>query len=148
MAQRSTKPLRCKSCPPKRGNNRNRLKHVMNMNKAGFAVAGALAACALLATINAGAETTLSVGSQPGFPTIPTPLPVLLRDATNAVAVQFDLTYTPHRVLPGQTELAAALPNHVIRTYDLAPGLRRVLIYSRANTAITNRNLANTTFTI
>lgn len=93
-------------------------------------------------------ETSLSVGSHPGFPTFPVTLPLLLRNVTNVVGAQFDLTYNPARVIPGDVELIQSLSNHVIRTYDPLPGVRRILIYSRSNAAITNRQLARATFTV
>ena len=107
-----------------------------------------LAALAIFTAIHAFAETRLSVGSEPGFPAVPVTLPLLLNNATNVVAAQFDLSYNPTRVIAGDVLLAQSLSNHVMRTYDLSTGVRRVLIYSRSGAAITNRQLAEATFTV
>jgi hypothetical protein len=101
----------------------------------------------LLAT-NLSGETSLSIGSQPGFPAFPVTLQVMLKSPTNVAAAQFDLSYNPNKVIAGQIELFQALSNHVMRSYDLAPGVRRVLIYSPSNTIITNRQLARATFAV
>ncbi len=76
---------------------------------------------------------TLSVGITPGTPGQISFVPLSLRRATNAVAAQFDVTFDPVRVSAGDALPGSPFPSHVVRSRELAPGLHRVLVYSRNN---------------
>ncbi len=79
------------------------------------------------------AQTSLNVGNLPGYPGATVAVPVALRQAANVTAAQFDVAYNAARVTAGEFVPGAALANHVVRTREVAPGVRRVLIYSLAN---------------
>jgi hypothetical protein len=80
---------------------------------------------------NTGAS--LSVGITPGIPAGAASVPVSLRRATNAVAAQFDVSFNPARLAAGDAVPVTPLPNRIVRSRELAPGVRRVLVYSRNN---------------
>jgi Cohesin domain len=83
------------------------------------------------------AQTSLSVGTVRGYPGLTVSVPVQIGKATNVTAAQFDVTYDPGKVTPADSVLGASLSNHVIRSREIAPGVRRVLLYSTANSSIT-----------
>jgi hypothetical protein len=71
-------------------------------------------------------------------------MPVVWSNHSNVVAVQFDLAFDPtaHLII---TEIAGgtALRGHVVDSQPVAPGVRRVLIYSKSNAALAEGVLAN-----
>lgn len=74
-------------------------------------------------------------------------VPFGVRKATNVVAAQFDLAYNTSKATLHFPELAARFTNHVIRSREIAPGVRRVLVYSRQNALLRTNNI-NGTFAV
>jgi hypothetical protein len=96
-------------------------------------------------------QSSLSVANLPGFPGNTVSLPVLLRRATNVTAAQFDLAYHPGRAVPANAFAGGVFSNHVVRTREISPGVRRVLIFSRTNAAVTvtnNQSVVQIPFTV
>ena len=86
------------------------------------------------------AQTSLNVGNVPGYPGAMLSVPVSMRKATNVTAVQFDVAYNTAKVAAGQVPSAGVFSNHVVRSREIAPGVHRVLVYSRSNAVITVTN--------
>ena len=85
----------------------------------------------LLAASSGAAQTSLTVGSVPGFPGATVPVPVNVRQrGASAVAAQFDVTFNPGKVSALTALRGARLTNHVLRSRQIAPGVERILIYS------------------
>jgi hypothetical protein len=83
------------------------------------------------------AQTSLNIGNAPGFPGHAVSLPVAFHKATNVTAAQFDVSYNTANVTAGPALLGGLFPNHVVRTREIAPGLHRVLVFSRTNAVAT-----------
>ncbi len=103
---------------------------------------------AWLMTFSVQAQTVLSVGSAPAYPGASISVPVSLIRPTNVVAAQFDIAFDPARVASGSAQPDPASPRHSVLSREIAPGVRRVLVYSTQNLAITNRNPAYLPFTV
>ncbi len=92
---------------------------------------------------------SLSVSSVRGFTDRNSELALILSRATNATALQFDLSFDPShadRLPPVWSQL---LSNHVVKTHQLKSGLWRTLIYSPSNALIRpNVSLASLPFHI
>src|SRR5947209_5126603 len=102
----------------------------MNANRYGLIVA-------LLALVlpnqRANAAASLTIGSLPGYPGATVSLPVRLQKATNAMAAQFDVAFNSSKASGGEV-LPSSLPsNYAVRSREIAPGVRRVLVYPRGN---------------
>jgi hypothetical protein len=82
------------------------------------------------------AQPSVEVQSVRGYPGQTATVPFAARRATNLVAAQFDLAYAPAHGTVLEPELAARHSNHVVRSRAIAPGVRRVLVYSRANAEV------------
>ena len=82
------------------------------------------------------AQTTVEIQSVRGYPGQTATVPFFARKATNVVAAQFDLAYAPGHGTLREPVLAARHSNHVVRSREIAPGVRRVLVYSRNNAQI------------
>lgn len=97
-----------------------------------------------------GAETSVAVGSGPGYPGRTTEIPVLLRNGTNVIAGQVDMAFNVSRVSVGSPVATARVGNHVVKSREIAPGVRRTLIYSASNAVIagTNGAIVQMPFTI
>ncbi len=69
---------------------------------------------------------------------------------TNAVAAQFDLSFNDNKVTSDGVVPGTSLADHTVKSRLVAPGVRRVLIYSLNNSAIpsTNRAIASLAFTL
>ena len=95
-------------------------------------------------------QTSLSVGNVPGYPGATVAMPVTLRQGGDAVAAQFDVTFNHGKVSALDTLRGVQLTDPVIRSRQIAPGVERVLIYSRNNAGIqkTNVTVANVPFTL
>ncbi len=93
-------------------------------------------------------QTLLSVGSAPAYPGATVSVPVSFIRATNVVAAQFDVAFDPSRVASGAAQTDPVSPRHTVLSREVAPGVRRVLVYSLQNAAITNRNAAYLPFTV
>src|SRR6266513_6110746 len=94
---------------------------------------------AILMLVSAGslhAQPLLSVNSVPAYPGATVALPVSLTRATNVVAAQFDVAFDAGRVSSGSAVPIAGLGQKVV-SHEVAPGVRRVLVFSRQNTVIT-----------
>lgn len=105
-----------------------------------------LAFAATIGAHHSSAQTVLSVGTSPAYPGVPASVPVSLARATNAVAAQFDVTFNPSRATAGA---AFGDPSrHTVLSREIAPGVQRVLVFSRQNTIITNRNVARLPVTL
>ena len=63
-----------------------------------------------------------------------------MRRTTNVAAAQFDVAYNTAKVTAGEVVPGTVFSNHVVRTREIAPGVQRVLVFSRANAAVTVTN--------
>lgn len=100
--------------------------------------------CGLLvvAALTARGQTAVTVASLPGYPGGTVSLPVSVRRTTNVAAAQFDVTYNTAKVTAGPLVAGGIFSNHVVRTREIAPGVVRVLAFSRTNAALTVTNNA------
>lgn len=97
-----------------------------------------LACCALTCAF---AQNTVAVGSSPGYPNVTVQVPVVLRNADEVVAAQFDVAYNSTKVSADLGRgLISRTSNHVVRVRQISPGVQRVLIYSLTNSAIVRSN--------
>jgi hypothetical protein len=97
------------------------------------------------------AQPALSVATLPGYPGATVSLPLSLRQVTNVTAAQFDVAFNPAKVASGELLPGAVFPDHVVRSREIAPGVRRVLVFSRVNAAVTVTNrhtLGSLTFAV
>jgi hypothetical protein len=60
---------------------------------------------------------------------------------TNLTAAQFDLAYSPTHGSIGGASLAARYTNHIVRSREIAPGVRRVVLYSRSHSAVASNRI-------
>lgn len=100
---------------------------------------------ALICAPGADAQPALTVVGLPGYPGATVTVPVSFRQATNVTAAQFDVAYNPDKVTAGVLVPGTLLSNHLARSREIAPGVRRVLVYSSLNTAVTVTNQATLT---
>src|SRR2546429_654880 len=93
-----------------------------------------LALFLLVAFTRSSPGATVSAGNVRGYPGQSASVPIFLR-ATNAtvVAAQFDVAFNDSKVAGNGAELGARLKNHVVRSREISPGVRRTLVYSMAN---------------
>jgi hypothetical protein len=98
--------------------------------------------CGLLgiAAVTTHGQTALTVASLPGYPGGTVNLPVSVRRTTNMAAAQFDVAYNTGKVTAGELVAGGLFSNHVVRTREIAPGVVRVLAFSRANATVTVTN--------
>ena len=89
---------------------------------------------------------SVSVGNTRGFPGQTATVPFVVRGATNVVAAQFDLAYNTARGTLNPPGLSARYSNHVVRSREISPGVRRVLVYS-PNNALLRTNGFSGSFT-
>jgi hypothetical protein len=101
----------------------------------------------VIVPLSVSAQTTLTVGNTPAYPGATVSVAVTPRHATNAVAGQFDLVFNTNKVISGHN-MSVTSSRHKVRSREMAPGVRRVVSYSLANTAISNRPLAAIPFTL
>src|SRR6266850_64934 len=111
---------------------------------------GILGVSAIVLAANAAlAQTSLNIGSTPGYPRTTVSVPIDLRRASNAVAAQFDVGFNQNKVTAGEIVPVASLASHIVRSREIAPGVRRVLVYSRSNGAFQSNGFsANLPFSI
>lgn len=88
------------------------------------------------------AQPALTLGTVPAYPGTTAVVPTSLRQASIAVAAQFDVAFNSSKVTALEPALDFRLTNHVLRSRQIAPGVRRVLIYSLSNSAMARTNLA------
>ncbi|SRR5712692_10961812 len=79
------------------------------------------------------AHTSLTVGNVRGYPGTTVSVPAALRQGSNAVAAQFEVVFNAAKVSANEVPPGASLANHIVRSREIAPGVRRVLIYSLSN---------------
>ncbi len=95
-----------------------------------------------------GAGTSLTVPQVAGYPGLTVSVPVHLTRATNVTAGQFDVAFDSTKVIASAPELNYGAPGHVLRSREIAPGVRRVLFYSLNNTVASNRVTTAMPFTL
>ena len=96
-----------------------------------------------------GADPFLNVGNTRGYSGTSANVPIFVRRATNVVAAQFDIAFNSGKSSAGNAMAGTAMIDHVIKSRELAPGVRRVLIYSLNNTALrTNGTVALIPFNV
>jgi hypothetical protein len=96
-------------------------------------------------------QTSLSIGNVPGYPGATIVVPVNVRQpASGAVAAQFDVAFNAAKVSAGTPVATARLAGHTVKSREIAPGVRRTLVYSPANAAVagTNGAIASLPFTV
>src|SRR5262245_13635910 len=76
------------------------------------------------------AGTIFSMGNEQGYPGTTVPVPVAIRNSNSIVAAQFDLSYNAAKVTPGDLLASPRLTNHLIRSRQIGPGVRRTVVYS------------------
>jgi len=81
---------------------------------------------------------SLKIGSAPAYPGTTVSIPVVVA-SSNAVAAQFDVSVPSTRASIGNGLIGRAGPDHRVRSIEVAPGVRRVLVYSMNNRSISNR---------
>jgi Cohesin domain len=87
------------------------------------------------------AQTSLNLANVPGYPGSTVVVPVGLRQPlSSAVAAQFDVSFNPAKVTAGDPVGTDRLGNHVVKSREIAPGLRRTLVYSLDNAFLTGTN--------
>ena len=87
------------------------------------------------------AQTTLPLGNAPAYPGTTAAVPASLRQGRNVVALQFDVAFNSGKVSALDAVRGERLTHHVIKSRPIAPGVERVLIYSRRNAAVAGTNL-------
>lgn len=110
----------------------------------GIAAAGAM-------PFNVFAQVSVSVGNAPGYPGGTVSVPVSLRQpAGNAVAAQFDVVFNVNKVSAAGAVGTVRLANHTVKSREIAPGIRRTLVYSLNNTNVpgTNGPIVQMPFTV
>jgi len=87
------------------------------------------------------AQTSLSVGNVPSYPGATVSVPVTLRQAAGAaVAAQFDVAFNAGKVSAGGAVGTTRVANHTVKSREIAPGVRRTLIYSTTNAPVSGTN--------
>ena len=87
------------------------------------------------------AQTSFSVGNVPGYPGAMVSVPVSLRQpGGGAVAAQFDVAFNAGKVSGGGPVATARLAHHTVKSREIAPGVRRTLVYSLSNTNVAGTN--------
>src|SRR5262245_10278186 len=97
------------------------------------------------------AETSLSIGNMPGSPGDTVTVPIHLRQpSSDVVAMQFDVTFEPARVSAGAAVGTTRLTSHTVKSREIAPGIRRTLVYSPGNAVVsgTNGSVVTVPFTV
>lgn len=108
----------------------------------------AIVLVALIGQFNLQAEPQLSVEFTAGTPGTTAWVAVNYATDTNAPSLQFDLLYSTNDLTSGNPVGGSALSDHQIFSSEVTPGLRRVLIFSLSNAAISNGVLAYVPFSI
>jgi hypothetical protein len=123
-----------------------RLVALLGRTKFGYAFG-----VALTLSVSCFAQSSLTIGNIPGYPGAQANAPVTLNRVTNVTAAQFDVSFDSARVSSEDPSLAPALVGRIIKSREVSPGVRRLLMYSLANTATTftnNRVIAHLPFTV
>lgn len=94
----------------------------------------------LFISVASGHAASLSLGTVPGYPGTTVSVPVHLARATNVTATQFDVVFSAGKVSLTDAQLTGLFSNHVVRSREISPGVRRVLAYSLAGTSVTLTN--------
>jgi hypothetical protein len=96
----------------------------------------------------ASAAPVLSVNPAAGIPGTTVQVAVGDTTDTNTPSLQFDLLYATNYLATGTPAGGNALSDHQVASSEPAPGVRRVLIFSFSNAALTNGVLAYVPFMI
>jgi len=88
------------------------------------------------------ADSSVAIGSARGYPNTTASAPVIFRKVTNVVAAQFDVSFDTSKVSSGDPVPGALLANQIVKSREIAPGIRRTLIYSLSNSPLTTTNSA------
>ncbi len=86
-------------------------------------------------------QTSLTVGHVPGHPGTMVSVPVGLRQPMGStVAAQFDVAFNASKINGGAAIGTPRLANHTVKSREVSPGVRRTLIYSASNAAVSGTN--------
>jgi len=121
------------------------------LNQSGrFAASVAIVSLLWAACPQSSAQTSLTIGTLPGYPGATISVPVVLRQSGNAVSAQFDVAFDSGKVSALDALRGSRLTNQVIRSRLIAPGVERVVIYSLNNSTVarTNETVANLPFNV
>lgn len=116
-----------------------------------FRLWGSLMVLAHAAFPTTAAESSIAVANVPGFPGASVTVPVSLRQpAGEVVALQYDIRFDARRVASGGAVGTTRLKNHVVKSREIAPGVRRTLVYSLQNAPVpgTNGPVVQSAFTV
>lgn len=95
---------------------------------------------------------TLTLGNSPGFPGQTTTVPLQLSAGTNlpphVIAMQADVVFASERVAALTPTGGSALRGHRVVSREATNGLRRVVLYSPNNTAMTNGTVVRLPFAV
>ena len=95
---------------------------------------------------------TLTLGSAPGFPGQTTTVPLQLSAGTNlpphVIAVQADVVFAPERISALPPTSGSALRGHRVVSREPTNGVRRLVLYSPNNAAMTNGTVVRLPFQI
>jgi hypothetical protein len=95
---------------------------------------------AMIANIAARAQALLTIGNTPGYPGATSYVPVLLAQATNIVAAQFEVSFVAGNVSVGSAVSTTAVSTHTVKSRQIAPGVIRTLVYSLKNIPLSGSN--------
>jgi len=101
-----------------------------------------------LAAVSAVADTTITIGNGSGLSGTTVLVPVQFQTDANVVALQFEVRFDATRLSSGAATAGSALNGHLVNSAETTPGSHRVVIYSLANTRLTNGILVSIPFTI
>ena len=95
---------------------------------------------------------TLTLGSAPGFPGQTTTVPLQLSAGTNlpphVIAVQADVVFAPERISALPPTGGTALRGHRVVSREPTNGVRRLVLYSPNNAAMTNGTVVRLHFQV
>lgn len=111
-------------------------------------LAGWLALVMLAAVDAVGGERRLSVGDVAGQPGLTLALPVEISSYDELVAAQFEILYDASVLSLGEVVTGPALAGHVVASREISPGVRRVVVYSRAGQPLRNGVAVNLLITV
>lgn len=87
-------------------------------------------------------QTSLSLGSTPGYPGTSASVPVRVYQATNITAAQFDFTFDTARATTSGPIPNPQNPGHTVRSREIAPGVHRTVVYSKRNRLLRTNGIA------
>jgi hypothetical protein len=106
----------------------------------------------VLSNLHDAAAVSLGLGTVRGFPGNKIEVPLFIRYASNelreVVAFQADLRFDSSGIADGPPGSGTISTRHTLASSQLAPGIRRVLVYSVENAVLTNGTIATVPFTV